>query len=254
MMPAAADHVTIATSTGLLWLALVVHFGSGLTALGAGVAALAAAKGGVAHKRSGIFFTNAIIVAGLLASFISVHEGKSAASGFFMPHFVVTATTTVGPPLRHARAVSLTLMVLAFTLAAGQGWSGVVAWNSPGHMMAGVPAAMIFFLATTTLLAAAGDLRMIRAGGISGSRRVARHLWRMCFALFIATGSFFIGQMKFVPRPIRIVPLLFALGLAPLFALLYWMWRVRMRARLSGIVIGDCAAASQSRYHIPARQ
>jgi hypothetical protein len=51
----------------------------------------------------------------------------------------------------------------------------------------------------------------------------------MCFALFIATGSFFLGQMKFIPEPVRIVPLLLVLALAPLPFLLYWMWRVRVR-------------------------
>ena len=61
----------------------------------------------------------------------------------------------------------------------------------------------------------------------------------MCFALFIATGSFFIGQMKFVPAPIRFMPLLIALGVAPLFALLYWMWRVRLRRQLTGLIVAS---------------
>jgi peptidoglycan/LPS O-acetylase OafA/YrhL len=82
------------------------------------------------------------------------------------------------------------------------------------------------------LLAAFGDWRMIRSGGVNGPRRLARHLWRMCVALFIASGSFFLGQMKFVPEPLRIVPLLAALGVAPLVVLLYWMWRVRVRRTL----------------------
>jgi hypothetical protein len=69
------------------------------------------------------------------------------------------------------------------------------------------------------------------AGGLQGSRRLARHLWRMCFGLFVATGSFFLGQMKFVPEPVRIVPLLLVLAFAPLLFLFYWMWRVRVRGR-----------------------
>jgi hypothetical protein len=59
----------------------------------------------------------------------------------------------------------------------------------------------------------------------------------MCFGLFIATGSFFFGQAKFIPAPIRFTPLLAALGVAPLIVLLYWMWRVLLRRRLSGIVV-----------------
>ena len=82
-----------------------------------------------------------------------------------------------------------------------------------------------------------GGLRAISAGGLRGSRRLARHLWQMCFGLFVATGSFFLGQMKFIPEPVRIVPLLLVLAFAPILFLFYWMWRVRVRGRLSGIVV-----------------
>ena len=68
---------------------------------------------------------------------------------------------------------------------------------------------------------------------------MARHLWRMCFGLFVATGSFFLGQMKFITEPVRIVPVLLVLAFAPILFLFYWMWRVRVRGRLSGLVVGD---------------
>jgi len=95
----------------------------------------------------------------------------------------------------------------------------------------------IFFLATVALLAAVGDWRLLRAGSITGTRRLARHLWRMCFGLFIASGSFFLGQAKFLPKAMRITPLLLALGIAPLIVLLYWMWRIRLRKRLQGMIL-----------------
>jgi hypothetical protein len=79
------------------------------------------------------------------------------------------------------------------------------------------------------LLAAIGDLRKIRAGGLRGPRRLARHLWRMCFGLFVATGSFFLGQMNFFPEPARNMLLLLMLAFAPLGFLIYVMWRVRVR-------------------------
>jgi len=77
---------------------------------------------------------------------------------------------------------------------------------------------------------------MLREGGIHGTRRVARHLWRMSFGLFIASGSFLIGQMKFIPEPVRIVPLILVLAVSPLLILLYWMWRVRLRQNLRGLM------------------
>lgn len=231
------DHVTIATSTGALWLAIVTHFSAGLVALVAGTIALAVAKGGRLHKKSGIVFTVAMIVVGLLASVIYMYEGKSFIGGIFVVYLIWTATTTVRKLPGSGRKLDIGLMILAFTMAILMYWGGVIVWNLPGHMRDGVPAGMIFFLGTISLLASIGDARMIREGGLRGARRIARHLWRMCFGLFIATGSFFLGQMKFIPEPIRIRPLMFALGLAPLVILIYWMWRVRLRRRLTGLIV-----------------
>jgi len=67
----------------------------------------------------------------------------------------------------------------------------------------GVPAGMNFFMDSVVLLAAAGDIRMLMRGGISGAQRIARHLWRMCFGLFIASGSFFLGQQQVFPHWLR---------------------------------------------------
>ena len=77
-----------------------------------------------------------------------------------------------------------------------------------------------------TLLAALGDLRMILVRGLQGRQRLVRHLWRMSFSLFIATGSFFIGQAKVIPKPIRIFPVLITLAVVPLLLLIYWVVRV----------------------------
>ena len=212
------QHLTIATSSGIVWLMLVCHFGAALIALVAGSIALSVTKGGRLHKRSGMVFTWAMITTGVLAAVISAYEGKSVVGG---------------------RGLDVALMILAFTLAAVSYANGVVVWQQPGHMFAGVPAGMIFFIATICLLAALGDFRMIRAGDLRGTRRLTRHLWRMCFGLFIATGSFFLGQMQFVPAPIRVVPLLVVLAVAPLLFLMYWLWRVRLRGRLSGLIFAD---------------
>jgi hypothetical protein len=62
---------------------------------------------------------------------------------------------------------------------------------------------MCFFMAGVPLLAAAGDIRMLASGGIAGRQRITRHLWRMCFGLFIATGSFFLGQQQVFPAFLR---------------------------------------------------
>jgi hypothetical protein len=94
---------------------------------------------------------------------------------------------------------------------------------------------MYFFMGTIPLLAAAGDIRMLIRGGISGTPRIARHLWRMCFGLFIATGSFFLGQQQVFPAAIRKQYILAPLAILPLVLLIYWLVRVRIVRRAPGM-------------------
>ena len=231
------NHVTIATSSGFVWLALVSHFGTGLIALVAGAIALAVAKGGRLHKQSGLVFALAMIATGLIASSIAYFEkAPTFIGGIFTAYLIFTATATVKPAWSNRR-LDIALMLLATGLAIFQYRNGIAVWSSPGHIREGVPGGMVFFLATVNALAAIGDMRMLYEGGLKGARRLARHLWRMCFGLFIATGSFFLGQMKFIPASVRFMPLIWVLAIGPLLLLVYWMWRVRMRRRLSGLII-----------------
>jgi len=242
----APAHVSIATSTGALRLALLIHFAGGLLGLLTGAVAILAAKGGRTHRRAGRIFVIAMMTGGLFAAGIAIseHNYGMVIGGAFTAYLVFTAFTTVRPLSGpNARAGNVTLMLLAFALALSQLGFGIRALNNP---VRGVPTPMIFFVGTIALFAALGDLRLLRAGAITGARRLARHLWRMCFGLFIASGSFFFGQVKFLPRPLRIAPLLAALGVAPLIVLLYWMWRIRLRKRLQGMLLaqGDAQAIS----------
>jgi len=58
----------------------------------------------------------------------------------------------------------------------------------------------------------------------------------MCFALFIAALSFFIGQAQVFPRPVRIPGLLALPVLAVLVTMLYWVWRVHNRRSYRSLV------------------
>ena len=65
-------------------------------------------------------------------------------------------------------------------------------------------------------------------GGVFGAQRVMRHLWRMCFGLFIAAGSFFLGQgSKVFPAFVLKTGVLFVPAVLPLLLLIFWMIRVR---------------------------
>jgi hypothetical protein len=98
----------------------------------------------------------------------------------------------------------------------------------PAGRESDVPVVAPLMFASVAMLAAAMDLKVVLSHGISGSERIARHLWRMCVGWFIATGSFFLGQQKDMPAFMHGSPILLVLGVAPLPLLLFWMLRVRL--------------------------
>ena len=114
---------------------------------------------------------------------------------------------------------------------------GVRVASGQAEPQKGVPIGMYFFLSTVVLLAAAGDIRMLVHGGISGTQRLVRHLWRMCFGLFIATGSFFLGQQQVFPAFVRRANILFVPALLPLALLIFWLIRVRLKKRGMGFYV-----------------
>jgi len=87
-------------------------------------------------------------------------------------------------------------------------------------------------LGAALLLAAAGDVRVLRRGALKGAPRLKRHLWRMCVAMFIAAGSFFSIRERvamILPDPFTTVPMR-ALPIVLLFgAMFYWLWKLRVR-------------------------
>ena len=222
-------HVTLATATGLWRLALLTHVGAGLVGLITGFVALSVLKGGWLHRKSGILFVYAMIAMGVMASAIAAYEGnlRTVIGGPFTAYLVFTALTAVRPLDHEPRHLATSLMLLAFTLSVYNLVLGITALGRPHMSINGVPGPMILFMGSIAFMAGVGDWRMIRAGGVRGTKRIARHLWRMCFGLFIASGSFFLGQMKFFPKAVRIPMLMAIPALAPLVMLIYWMWRVR---------------------------
>lgn len=234
-----SERLTLATATGLPFLALLFHVATGVLAFIAGSVAIAVRKGSPLHRRGGIVFAVAMIATGLSAVGIAIFEGNtSPGTGALAAYFVVTAWIAIRPISGSGRWFDVALMLLAFLFAVAGYANAVDALGRPNRSLDGVPAGMIIFMSTIILLAAVGDLRMLRAGGIQGTRRLTRHLWRMCYGLFLATGSFVaqLVQMTFMPASMRSVPVILVLAAGPLVVLVYWMWRVRLRRDVRGLV------------------
>ena len=216
---------------------LPIHIAAGGLALVLGAVALSVKKGGTVHRRGGLLFVYAMLVMGTTAAILG-----NVGGGLMAIYFVVTALTTVRPVSPWTHRINVAALVLVAGLASLDILGGVKAFNSPRGSLNGVPFAMFFFLATIMILAAIGDVRIMRFGGPRGGPRLARHLWRMCFALFIAAGSFFSIRervAKILPEPLttapmRTLPILLIFG-----AMFYWLWRVRRRRPLPVIIRPD---------------
>jgi uncharacterized membrane protein len=216
---------------------LPIHIAAGGVALVLGAVALSVKKGGTIHRRGGLLFVYAMLVMGTTAAILG-----NVGGGLMAIYFVATALTTVRPVSPWTRRINVAALVLVAGLASLDILGGVKAFNSPRGSLDGVPFAMFFFLATIMILAAIGDVRIMRFGLPRGGPRLARHLWRMCFALFIAAGSFFSIRervAKILPEPLttapmRMLPILLIFG-----AMFYWLWRVRRRLPLPVIIRHD---------------
>ena len=228
---------------------LPIHIAAGGLALVLGTVALLVKKGGTIHRRSGMLFVYAMLVMGFTASILGFLESPTDANvftGFMTAYFVGTALTAVRPPSPWTRTINGVALTVVVGLALGSIVGGVKAINNPGLSPGGVPfrtiGVMSLILATVMILAAAGDVRILRFGMPRGGPRLARHLWRMCFALFIAAGSFFsirervakILPEPFTSGPMRALPILLLFG-----AMFYWLWRVRGRRKLPAHIQHD---------------
>lgn len=239
-------------------LTYVVHIGAGTVGLLSGYAALAVIKGAEWHRKVGMVFVVSMLIMAVVGAFIAATKPVAAAlnvpAGLITAYLVSTALTTVRPRWAANRTLTVALMLVALGVGATTTAFGVQA-------VADDRLSFPFFMFTVFALpGVVGDIRVLRNGPPTGAKRIARHLWRMCLALFIAALSFFIGQAKVIPEPIRIMPLLALPVLVVLVSMVYWLWRVRIRQSLRGLVvraskreIGHGSSTAPNAQHAPVR-
>jgi uncharacterized membrane protein len=204
-----------------------LHVLAGATALAAGATAMVATKGSPLHRRAGTVFAVAMLVmastgAGMAAP---VGERVSVLAGLLTFYMVASGWLTVRRTVAQARSWLVAGTTFALGLAATALFWGLT--TLPGSGMTPV----LFVFGSIALLAGLLDARLLRAGAIAGAHRLARHLWRMGFAMFVATGSFFLGQADEIPAPLRIYPLLALPVIAVVAFTPFWLVRVLRRGR-----------------------
>src|SRR5262245_39883010 len=209
---------------------LIVHIAAGCTGLLSGYLALSVTKGAASHRQAGQVFVAAMLTmclfGGIIAQRIQAWAVVNTTAALLSGYLVVTGLLTVRPPLAGRREIQVATTLLALALGAvnlGFGFEAIAG----GGNRDGIPAFPYFLFGFVGVIGGIGDLRVLKSGPLQGTSRLARHLWRMTFALWIATMSFFIGQADVFPKPLRRPGLLAAPVLAVLVAMIYWLIRVR---------------------------
>jgi hypothetical protein len=195
-----------------------------------------------------MLFVYAMLTMAVLGIVLAVGRNKAPSvnvpAGLLTSYLVITALTTVRPlaASRRGRWLAVGGLVVALAVGLSMLTFGLETLATGGrHRFLAFPS---FLFATVGLLGAAGDLRVLRSGARTGAPRLARRLWRMCLALFIASLSFSVQLPKFLPKPARIPALLVLPVVAVLATMLYWLWRVRFRRSPRGIVVARVAEAA----------
>jgi uncharacterized membrane protein len=213
----------------------VLHVAAGVLSLPTGYLALSASKGSALHRKSGMLFVCTMLATSTLGAILAVARHKipevNVPAAVLSSYFVITSLVSVRPIPGWTRRYDIGFLIAVLTVALLDLALGVVAVAQGGRWH-GTPAFPFFMFGVVGLIAAGGDLRMLRSGALGGSRRVARHLWRMSFALLFASLS--LGQVKVLPAAIRTGPVLAIPPLLVLVVMLWWLWRVRGRWAMGG--------------------
>jgi uncharacterized membrane protein len=215
---------------------LPLHISAGLVGILSGTAAMCFRKGSQRHALAGKVFVIAMLTLGASAVYLALmkHQLGNVLGGTFTLYLVATAWATARRRDGETSIFDWVALLIPLALGIGLWISGLELVRSHTGSNDGVPTGMHFFMGSVMLLAAAGDIRMLVRGGVFGAKRIVRHLWRMCFGFFIATGSFFLGQQQVFPAWLRGSSVLFIPALLPLVLLIFWLFRIRFTNAFKG--------------------
>jgi hypothetical protein len=209
---------------------LLFHICAGTLGFLSGVVAVFLRKGSRRHALAGTVFV--ISMLSLAASGVYMAIMKSQPGNILggTLTFYLVATAWITAKRRNTDGATGLFdwgaLLVVSALAAVELTFGLEAAINPTGSKYGYPPWPYFFLGSVALIAATGDVRMLVRSGISGTQRIARHLWRMCFAFFIAASSIFLARQHLFPALLRKTGVLFLLSFFPLILMIFWLVRV----------------------------
>jgi hypothetical protein len=240
--PAFADNLEVAKETSILlhWgakLLLYAHIVGGIIGMLSGLVASLAPKGRRFHRIAGQLFYWAMLICysigAIVAPFLQSGQRTNFVAGILALYLL---TSGVSAARRRHFNVSLKEklgLLIALTITLLGAYFMMLASNSPtGTIDDSPPQAFILFVVAGTL-ALIGEIRVLAQKTLTNTQRTIRHLWRMCFSFFIASGSLFFGQPGIFPDWFNasLLPILF--GFFPFLILLIFLIQTLVKERVS---------------------
>ncbi|ALT76709.1 hypothetical protein [Paucibacter sp. KCTC 42545] len=209
---------------------LYLHIGAGSVGILSGAAAFVFRKGTPLHRLIGkIFVVSMLIMSGIgacVAPFLPTPERASVIAGILTFYLVLSSWMAVKRKPGQIGGFDYSLLLSSLSITGAGAYFFWLAMQNPRGMLDGQPGAAFVMFMIIGSLAAVGDLRLILKRGVTGATRLARHLWRMTVALFIAANSLFLGQPQVFPKAVQKSGLLNVPALLILALLLYWLGHV----------------------------
>lgn len=208
---------------------LLLHIGTGTLGMLSGFVAMFFRKGSRRHSLAGDVFVLSMLTMSATGAYMAFMKSQpgNILGGTLTFYLVATAWMTARRRTFETNIFDRGALLVVFALAAVQVTYGIEAATSTTGVKYGYPPGPYFFLGSVAVLATVGDIRMLVRGGIAGTQRLARHLWRMCFAWFIAAASIFLARQHIFPVLLRKTGVLFVLSFLPLLLMIFWLIRVR---------------------------
>ena len=184
-------------------------------------------KGSGPHRVAGTVFFLAMLFMAATASVLETMkpEPGSVVSGLMTIYFVATAWVAGRRKDGEAGAFEIVAVIAALALAIALAMGAYALATGETKAPNPVFPYVLYGISGAMALAAVADLSVVIRRGLIGTQRIARHLWRMCFGLFIAVGSFAAQGARVLPPGVR-MPVLLASMILIFGVMFFWLVRV----------------------------
>jgi uncharacterized membrane protein len=215
-------------------IVLYTHIIGGALGLLTGLIASLTKKGGFLHRRSGRVFMISMFacygIGAIVAPFLTVGQRPNFVAAILALYLLASGIQAAKLKSYTATKFNLVGLIVSFAVALMGIIFMYMASQSDTGTVDGSPAGAFVLFVIAGSFAFIGELRVLLIKKLSAQGRVYRHLWRMCFSFFIASGSLFGGQPQVFPDWFNASPLPALCAAFPLFVLIYWTIKTVIKA------------------------